>query len=83
MASMICSCGDRLTDNSVPNDIQLWVYTDKEWDSICTVDTIETWKIPQPTYDVWRCPKCERIYVFDWESGKPLKVYALEEDVEE
>jgi hypothetical protein len=62
-----------------PNDIQLRVYTDKEWDKILEQDTIETWEIPMPTYDVWRCPKCERIYIFEHGNDKAIKVYKLEE----
>ena len=80
---MNCTCGEYLSNSATPNDVELWVYTDREWDAILENDTIETWKIPLPTHDVWRCPKCERIYVF----GKPnedgcipvIKVYRLEE----
>ena len=79
MASMICKCGERLTNHCIPNDIQLWVYTDKEWDLISMEDTIEFLKIPSPTYDVWKCPKCERIYFFDWEHNAVIKTYVLEE----
>jgi len=65
MARMTCKCGEELSNSSVPNDIQLWVYTDKEMDVILTNDIIEAWKFPSPTYDVWQCPKCRRIYVFE------------------
>ena len=75
---MNCICGEYLSSSEAPNDIQLRVYTDKEWDSILSVDTIEAWKFPLPRYDVWRCPKCERIYVFDDGSDKAIKVYKLE-----
>ena len=83
MARMDCICGEYLSNTMVPNDIELHVYTDREWDAILENDTIETWKIPLPTYDVWRCPKCERIYVFGKgnEEGynEAIKVYRLEE----
>jgi hypothetical protein len=79
MARMDCKCGETLSNTMVPNDIQLRVYTDKEWDKILEQDTIESWKFPLPTYDVWRCPKCERIYVFKEGYGPPIKVYKLEE----
>jgi hypothetical protein len=62
-----------------PNDIQLRVYTDKEWDSILSQDVIESWKFPIPTLDVWRCPKCERIYVFEDDNSEAIKVYKLED----
>jgi len=34
MAHCLCECGERLTTVMAPNDIQLRVYTDKEWDDI-------------------------------------------------
>ena len=78
MASFYCKCGERLSNSDIPNDIQLWVYSDKEWDVILEKDTFEAWKVPLPTYDVWRCPNCERIYAFDNEN-KLFKTYVLEE----
>lgn len=42
---MKCECGRILSTTSVPNDIELVVYTDEEWETICQVDVIETWKI--------------------------------------
>ena len=79
MASMNCKCGETLSNNAVPNNIQLWVYTDKEWDSLTTPEAIETWSIHEPTYDVWRCPTCERIYFFGKENLEAIKVYKIEE----
>jgi len=79
MARMECRCGEVLSNSIAPNNIQLRVYTDKEWDSILVNDTIETWKIPTPSYDVWRCPKCETIYVFKEGSDKAIKTYILEQ----
>ena len=77
---MLCKCGETLSTTAVPNDVELRVYTDGEWDKILENDMIETIKIPFPKYDVWRCPKCERVYVMDWGYGKPpIKVYKLEE----
>jgi len=78
MARMECKCGELLSNSMAPNDIELWVYTDKEWDAILENDTIETWKIPLPVYDVWKCPKCERVYVFEDGSDKAVKIYSLE-----
>jgi hypothetical protein len=79
MARMECRCGEVLSNSTVPNDIELRVYTEKEWDSIMENDTIEPWKIPLPTFDVWKCPKCERIYIFKEGSDKAVKIYSLEE----
>ncbi len=34
MAKMNCKCGYVLSTTEVPNDIELWVYTDKEWEAL-------------------------------------------------
>lgn len=78
MARMECKCGELLSNSQAPNDVQLRVYTDKEWDDMFQDDFIEPWKIPMPTYDVWRCPKCERIYVFKDGNDTAIKIYVLE-----
>lgn len=78
MAGFMCKCGQGLSNNIAPNDIQLRVYTDKEWDDIINMGMIDSLYIPRPKYDVWRCPKCERVYVFG-EDNKVKKVYALED----
>lgn len=78
MAKMNCKCGYILSTTQVPNDIQLRVYTDKEWENIMDCETITTWEIPFPRYDVWRCPKCQRIYVFEDGKDEPVMRYILE-----
>ena len=75
MAYMFCKCEERLSTTEVPNDIELWVYTDKEWDAILEIDVVEGWRFPLPKYDVWQCPKCERLHVFAEKSNKIMKVY--------
>lgn len=61
-----------------PNDIQLRIYTDKEWDDIINMGIIDSLDIPFPKQDVWRCPKCERLYIFEYGKSKAIKVYAIE-----
>ncbi|MCH5267597.1 MAG: hypothetical protein J1E62_04550 [Lachnospiraceae bacterium] len=78
MARMTCSCGKQLSNHEAPNDIELWVYTDKEWDEMFDCESIEPWKIPMPKYEVWRCPDCKRIYVFEDGNAAPVMVYRLE-----
>lgn len=80
MAKMNCKCGYILSTTQAPNDIQLRVYTDKEWEKILDCDIIEPWKIPFPKYDVWKCPKCNRIYVFEEGKDIPIMKYIMEED---
>ena len=77
MARIQCRCGELLSNSDAPNDVQLRVYTDKEWDDILSVDTIKTWEIPMPKCSVWKCPKCERIYVFEVGNDKAIKEYVL------
>ncbi len=78
MASMKCKCGEILSNSEVPNKIQLIVYTDIEWDKILSEECIETISIPRPQYDVWRCPVCQRVYVFEPGKLEAIKIYALE-----
>ena len=78
MARTECRCGEVLSITAVPNDVQLRVYTDIEWVEIEKNDMVEMWEFPLPKYDVWKCPKCERIYVYGKGNNSPLKVYALE-----
>lgn len=80
MARFQCKCGEGLSNSMAPNDVQLRVFTDREWDSILNMgDSIDPLDIPDPKYDVWRCTKCERVYVFN-EDNTVKKVYALEQD---
>lgn len=79
MARMTCKCGEVLSNVETPNNIEYVVYSDIEWSKIIDTDMLEPWKIPQPKYDVWRCPKCERIYVFKDNMDKAHKIYKLEE----
>lgn len=79
MARFQCKCGEFLSTTEVPNDVQLRIYTDREWDDIINCEVLDPVAIPFPKYDVWCCLKCKRIYFFDWEYGNPIKVYKLEE----
>lgn len=79
MAKMECKCGCILSTTRVPNGIELRVYQDSEWDAIMDVDSIEPWKIPLPKYEVWKCPNCNRIYVFDQGNPIPIMQYVLED----
>ncbi|GGH61404.1 hypothetical protein GCM10008014_36810 [Paenibacillus silvae] len=77
MARFQCKCGATLSNSEAPNDVELVVYTDKEWDRIINLgDLIDPITIPFPRYDVWRCLHCERIYVFDKDTV--IKTYVLE-----
>lgn len=78
MARFQCKCGETLSNSMAPNDVQLKVFTDREWDDIINVGMIDSVDLPDPKYDIWRCQKCERIYVFGHNSNNVIKTYALE-----
>jgi predicted RNA-binding Zn-ribbon protein involved in translation (DUF1610 family) len=68
-----------MSNSAVPNDFQLIVYSDTEWDKI-TSDTTLVTEIPDSKYDVWKCPKCKRIFVYNDQSwDTPIVVYAVEQ----
>jgi hypothetical protein len=79
MASIICKCGNRLSDSNVPSEIQYHVYSDREWIKIIELGVVETISLPAPEHDVWKCNNCNRIYVFN-KKGDITKVYTLEID---
>jgi len=64
LARFLCKCGVTLSNSEAPNDVQLHVYTDKEWDEIVNLDFIDPLTIPSPKHDVWRCVECGRVHVF-------------------
>ena len=75
MASFYCKCGDRLNNVMAPNDMEWRVYSDREWDDIINIGTMDSGDLPDPNIDVWRCPKCERVYVF--KDNRLIKYYVL------
>jgi hypothetical protein len=75
MASFYCKCGNRLNNVEAPNDVEWRVYSDREWDAITSIEVIDPINIPFPTIEVWRCPKCERIYIF--KDNRLFKYYVL------
>lgn len=76
MARFLCKCGETLSNSQAPNDVQLHVYTDREWDKIINQDFIDPLAIPPAKYDVWHCSVCERVHVFD--GDEVYKTYILE-----
>lgn len=83
MANMKCRCGNTMWNGNTPNGIEYWVYSDRqmcsieEEDSILTIDLAD-----KANYNVWCCPKCMRLYVFDeqGDSTQAKCVYRLEEN---
>lgn len=80
MATLTCRCGFTIDNRSFPNNYLLIVYTDKEWDTI-TVGIDKISDLPSPSREVWKCPVCQRIYVFRRnDSSIPDKIYRLEDE---
>jgi hypothetical protein len=77
MASITCKCGNRLSNSSVPNEVQYYIYSDREWIKIIELGVVETINLPQPKHDVWKCDDCNRLYVFN-QKGEVIKIYSLE-----
>lgn len=65
-----------------PNDIEVYGITDRTFDKISEYENVSTfYLIDLCDYDVWVCPRCKRLYVFDnnFDSNKVKCVYKLEE----
>lgn len=78
MAKMQCKCGNVLSTTKCPNEIELHVYTDEEWERLLDCEMIIPWNIQSPEHEVWRCPECQRIYVFKLGNDIPIMTYSLE-----
>ena len=81
MARLLCKCGETLSNSMAPNEVELKVFTDKEWDHIINLGQIDTIDLPDPQHDVWICLKCERIYVFEKNSDRVSKIYKREYEI--
>jgi len=79
MATFRCVCGKGLSNSTCPNEVQLIVFSDKEWETIQekVKDGMDIYDA-EPKYDVWRCTECNRIYIF--EGNKVILRYSIEED---
>lgn len=68
-------------NGNIPNDIEYWVYSDKQSDKILENDIISTLELGMSyDYNVWRCPKCNRLYVFENGRNEVIAVYKLEDN---
>lgn len=80
---LLCKCGIDMWNGEIPNDIEYTVFSDKRMNDIFEEDTVDTIDLAQMNdYNVWRCPKCGRLYIFRNADNKLLFVYKLEEQTE-
>lgn len=78
---LLCKCGNDMWNGQIPNDIEFSVYSDRRMCEILENDTVDTIDLAQMNeYDVWRCPECGRLYVFEKSNNKVLRCYKPEDD---
>lgn len=76
MARFECVCGNVLSNSLSPNEVELHVYTDYEWENIINTESLDPITIPKPKYDVWNCKKCDRLYFF--KDDRVFKIYRVD-----
>jgi len=82
MARFGCRCGETLWNGLTPNDIQLYVFTDRQMDKILESNSMETLDFFElNNYEVWLCPECKRLAVFEKDSNSVKYIYKLESEV--
>ncbi len=79
MAQFWCKCGNRMWNGQTPNDIQFWVYSDRKMDKIRENDVVDVLELSDmEDYEVWLCPVCKRLSVFEHSSNTVKYTYQLE-----
>lgn len=92
MARLACKCGHSMWNGHTPNDIEFTVFSDAR---VCELADHPPERSGDPArfpfdfmdlmeeadYEVWRCPVCGRLYVFDQRDNpdRAKYVYRLEE----
>lgn len=77
---LLCKCGNDMWNGEIPNDIEYTVFSDGRMNEILEKDTVDTIYLAQMNdYNVWRCPKCGRLYVFEKSKSEVLRVYKPED----
>lgn len=79
MGKWTCICGQNMNDHLVPDPNCYRTYSEPAWDSIQTDadGNLNYYDIPDPAYDVYVCPNCGRLMVFD--DGNRCTFYKPEE----
>ena len=81
MARIECKCGQIIWNGETPNDIEFWAYSDRTMDSILMSDSVSSQDFSvNADYNVWLCPLCRRLYIFNGKDSVPLYVYTPEEN---
>ncbi len=67
MAKWACKCGQAMNDHKYPDENCYRVYSESIWDAIpCDENGNLNFldDIPDPTFDVYKCPRCGRLMIF-------------------
>lgn len=80
MSSFKCVCGKLLSNVDTPNDMELIVFTQREWEKITEEvhDGLTDIFDVDPKYEHWLCHTCNRIHVFY--NSKVILRYIVEQD---
>ena len=69
MAHWRCKCGNIMNDIVDPNPYGFVVYSERDWENgleLADENNMLHWQdFPDPTFEVYRCPECGRLMVFD------------------
>lgn len=82
MAGIRCVCGKTLNNKKSPNNIVLRTYSDEQYGELMDfIDSSvsDSVQMPEPNVEIWRCPDCKRMYVFENGTDKPV-IYKIEKD---
>lgn len=90
MARLTCKCGFTMWNGSTPNGIEFTAFSDARLcrleDALPALPSDPLFLLmdlmDQADYEVWRCPQCRRLYVFDRQDGsdRASYIYRLETD---
>ena len=68
MAEMECECGENLFITSEDSDITLWAFPDGQLEEILATGQAGQLDLTDAKFEIWRCPKCKRLYIFTYPS---------------
>jgi uncharacterized protein with PIN domain len=77
MAKILCKCGQILSNSTVPNEVVIHMFTDKEINEILVQDSVPAIELYRRSNEVWHCSNCDRLYFFD-KNDKLEKIYRIE-----
>ena len=84
MLNIKCKCGENMWSSQMPNELEYWVYSDRQMDLMLQDDTLSSIDMCiMSECKAWKCPKCSRLYILDSKTTDVLGVYKPELNSEE